>query len=161
MYYRFSENLQGSAPWPPEYFNGVSEAVCSEKVRFLGGVFERLSQQAAEKGCSSAATMNPGGIGRVRPQKLPWKKLTIDFPGCRVRAAMALPRASFACVVVHVCFGPTVRVVCVSKRMCTWRPMRSMLGVRVYLARVNWCALLFVRPRRFSHARRMWECVVR
>ena len=56
VYYRFSENLQGSAPWPPEYFNGVSEAVCSEKVRFLGGVFERLSQRVAEEGCSSAAT---------------------------------------------------------------------------------------------------------
>ena len=56
VYYRFSENLQGSAPWPPENFNGVSEAVCSETVRFLGGVFERLSQQAAELGCSSAAT---------------------------------------------------------------------------------------------------------
>ena len=47
-----------------------------------------------------------------------------------------MPRASFACVVVHVCFGPTVRVVCVSKRMCTWRPMRSMLGVRLYHAHV-------------------------
>ena len=55
VYYRFSENLQGSAPWPPEYFNGVSEAVCSEKVRFLGGVFERASQQAAEKGRSCGA----------------------------------------------------------------------------------------------------------
>ena len=40
VYYMFSENLQGSAPWPPEYFNGVSEAVCSEKVRFVDGVFE-------------------------------------------------------------------------------------------------------------------------
>ena len=43
VYYRLGENLQGSALWPPEYFNGVSEAVCSGKVRFFGGVFERAS----------------------------------------------------------------------------------------------------------------------
>ena len=55
VYYRVSENLKRSAPWPPEYFNGVSEAVCSEKVRFLGGVFECPSQQAAELGRSCGA----------------------------------------------------------------------------------------------------------
>ena len=38
--YRVSENIKRSAPWSPEYFNGVSE------VRFLGGVFECTSQQA-------------------------------------------------------------------------------------------------------------------
>ena len=47
VYYRLSENLQRSAPWPPEYFNGVSEAVCSVPVRFVCGVFERPSQHAA------------------------------------------------------------------------------------------------------------------
>ena len=54
--YRVNENLQGSAPWPQEYFHGVSEAVCSVHVRFLGGVFERPSQQAAELGRCFAAT---------------------------------------------------------------------------------------------------------
>ena len=68
VYYRFSENLQGSAPWPPEYFNVVSEAMCSEKVRFLGGVFERASQQAAEKGRSCGAVA-PSPFAQVLTEK--------------------------------------------------------------------------------------------
>ena len=54
--YRVNENLKGSAPWPHAHFNGVSEAVCSEQVRIVGGVFERPSQQAAEVGRCFAAT---------------------------------------------------------------------------------------------------------
>ena len=54
--YRVNENLKGSALWPHESFNGVSEAVCSEKVRLLGVVVERPSQQAAELSRCLAAT---------------------------------------------------------------------------------------------------------
>ena len=50
MYYKVNENIKRNAPWPPECLNGVAEAVCSEKARLWGGVFERPSQQAAELG---------------------------------------------------------------------------------------------------------------
>ena len=46
--YWVKENLKRSAPSPPEFPHGVSEAVRSEKVRFYGGVLECPSQQAAD-----------------------------------------------------------------------------------------------------------------
>ena len=70
VYYRVSENLKRSASWPPDYFNGVSEAVCSEKVRFAGGVFERPSQQAAELGRIRGAVA-PSPVAQVFKETVP------------------------------------------------------------------------------------------
>jgi len=70
--YRVNENLQGSAPWPQEYIHGVSEAVCSVPVRFLGGVSERPSQQVAELGRCFAATK----ASLAGPRAVPYGNMT-------------------------------------------------------------------------------------
>ena len=68
--YRVNENLQSSTPWSPAYSHGVSEAVCSEQVRFLGGVFECPSQQAAELGRSCGAVA-PSRVAQVFKETVP------------------------------------------------------------------------------------------
>ena len=53
--YRVNQTLQRSAPLPQVFLNKVSESVRAERVRFLGGVFECPSEQAAELGRSCGA----------------------------------------------------------------------------------------------------------
>ena len=79
VYYRVSENLKRSAPWSPEYFNGVSEAMCSGTVRFLGGVFECPSQQAEELGRSCGAVA-PSPFAQVFTEKFLTKTIYFFKP---------------------------------------------------------------------------------
>ena len=57
-------SLKRSAPWPLDFVKGVSKAVRAENVRFLGGVFDCPSQQAAELGRSCGA-LEPGPFAQV------------------------------------------------------------------------------------------------
>ena len=57
--YKVAHDLQRSAPWPLGFIRRVHEAVRAEQVRFLGGVFECPSSQAAELGRSCGAEENP------------------------------------------------------------------------------------------------------
>ena len=79
VYYRVSENLKRSAPWYPEYFNGASEVVCSEKVRFVGGAFGCPSQQAEELGRSCGAVA-PSPFAQVFTEKLLTKTIYVSKP---------------------------------------------------------------------------------
>ena len=81
VYYRVSENIKRNAPWSPEYLNGVSEAMCSEKMRFVGGVFECPSQQAEELGRGCCA-MAPNPFAQVSTEKFLMKTIYAFDPLC-------------------------------------------------------------------------------
>ena len=53
--YRVNQTLHRGAPWLVDFLNNLSEAVRAERVRFLGGVFDCPSEQAAQLGRSCGA----------------------------------------------------------------------------------------------------------
>ena len=93
--YRVKQNLQRSAPLPQDFLYRVSEAVRAERVRFLGGVFECPSEQAAELGrscgalapCPFAQVFKETYLGRTKYLFNPAFLFVIGGANCR----MALP----------------------------------------------------------------------